>query len=115
MIIMRTIILLVLFSCSLLISAQNNFEKYFIPKILRFDFMLAGNSSNTVVYPVEMKQEPHWGGSNNSLTDNFNSGNFKYEVFDDAGNRLIYSRAFCTLYQEWQTTAEAKTTRQKFL
>lgn len=111
---MKTIILLVLFSCSFSVSAQNNFDKYFIPKILRFDFMLAGNSSKTVVYPVEMKQEPHWGGSNNSLTDNFNSGNFKYEVFDDAGNNLIYSRAFCTLYQEWQTTAEAKTSFRSF-
>ena len=27
---------------------------------------------------------------------------------------LIYSRAFCTLFQEWQTTAEAKNIERSF-
>ena len=63
------------------------------------------------IYPMGMKQEPFWGGSIQYLTDHFNSGNFKYEVFDHASNRLIYSRAFSSLYQEWQTTSEAKTSR----
>jgi hypothetical protein len=96
------------------LQAQDNFNKYFIYKVLRFDFMLAGNSQKTTVYPVGMKEESFWAGSNTNLINPFNLGNFKYEVFDDAGNTLIYSRSFCTLFQEWQTTTEAKTTDRSF-
>jgi len=76
--------------------------------------MLAGNSQKTLVYPVGMKEEPFFGGSHENLVDLFDYGNFKYEVFDAAENRLIYSRGFCTLFQEWQTTAEAKTMARIF-
>jgi len=100
--------------CPLMGFTQSNFEKYFTDKVLRFDFMLAGNSQKTVVYPVGMKEEPFWAGSLNNLVDPFNSGNFKYEVFDDADNTLIYSRGFCTLFQEWQTTDEAKKMDRSF-
>jgi hypothetical protein len=103
-----------LFGYSAIGQAQSNFEKYFTPRVLRFDFMLAGNFQKTVVYPVGMKEEPYWAGSNTNLTDPFNYGNFKYEVFDDAGNTLIYSRGFCSLFQEWQTTTEAKTLEKSF-
>jgi hypothetical protein len=95
-------------------SGQTNFEKYFINKVLRFDFMLAGNSQKTLVYPVGMKEEQLYGGSLENLTDLFDYGNYKYEVFDAAENRLIYSHGFCTLFQEWQTTAEAKTIERSF-
>ena len=94
--------------------AQINFDDYFSDKVLRFDFMLAGNSEKTVVYPVGMKEEPFYGGSKTQLTDPFNYGNFRYELFNDSDGRLIYSRGFCTLYQEWQTTAEAKIMERSF-
>jgi hypothetical protein len=61
-----------------------------------------------------MKEEPWFAGSHKNLIDPFNYGNFKYEVYDATDNILIYSRGFCTLFQEWQTTAEAKTTVRSF-
>jgi len=100
--------------CALSSFAQNNFEKYFTDKVLRFDYMLAGNSQKSVVYPMGMKEEPVYAGSRESLIDPFNYGNFKYEIFDAEENKLIYSRGFCTLFQEWQTTSEAKTTERSF-
>jgi hypothetical protein len=111
---MRTIIFLILFGWSAVGIAQDSFEKYFTDKVLRFDFMLSGNSQKTFVYPAGMKEEPFWAGSLNNLIDTFNLGNFKYEVFDEADNKLIYSRGFCTLFQEWQTTNEAKSTDRSF-
>jgi hypothetical protein len=106
---------LVLFICfSAAVRGQSNFDKYFTDKVLRFDYMLAGNSEKTTVYPVGMKEEPFFGGSKTQLLDPFNYGNLKYEVFDAAENTLIYSRGFCTLYQEWQTTAEAKVMERSF-
>src|SRR5665648_474319 len=111
---MRTIISFILLSCAVSGLAQSNFDRYFADKVLRFDFMLAGNSKETFVYPVGMKEEPFWAGSNTNLIDPFNSGNFKYEVFNEDENTPIYSRGFCTLFQEWQTTAEAKTMNRSF-
>ena len=111
---MRTFIFSALILCTLSSSGQTSFEKYFTDKVLRFDFMLAGNSNKTVVYPVGMKEEPWFAGSHENLIDPFNYGNFKYEIFDATENLLIYSRGFCTLFQEWQTTTEAKTMERSF-
>jgi hypothetical protein len=111
---MRTFVAGILICASLQGPAQSSFENYFAGKVLRFDFMLAGNSQKTMVYPVGMKEEPHWAGSDNNLIDPFNYGNFKYELFDLSGNNLIYSRGFSTLFQEWQTTTEAKIMERSF-
>jgi len=111
---MKPFLTLILLSCSISAIAQSYFDKYFINKVLRFDFMLAGNSQKTSVYPVGIKQEPFWAGSNVNLTDPFNFGNFKYDVYDDSENVLIYSRGFSTLYQEWQTTDEARKMDRSF-
>jgi len=96
------------------VNAQNHFNKHFTDKVLRFDFMLSGNYLETKVYPVEMREEPFYGGSKSNLIDQFGYGNFKYEIYDAGNNELIYSRGFCTLFQEWQTTAEAKKISRSF-
>jgi hypothetical protein len=112
---MRTFIILFFsFFLSETLSAQTDFGSYFTDKVLRFDFMFAGNSTKTTVYPVCLKEEPFFGGSKTGLIDPFNYGNFKYELYDAASNTLIYSRGFCSLYQEWQTTAEAKSMERSF-
>jgi hypothetical protein len=99
---------------ALTMQAQVVFDDYFTDHTLRFDFMLAGNSTTTKAYPVSLKKEPFWGGSLTNLTDPFGYGNFKYEVYDDSTGTLLYSRGFCTLFQEWQTTAEAKEMERSF-
>jgi hypothetical protein len=111
---MRTLALLLLLSLTAALQGQSTFEKYFTGKVLRFDFMLSGNSQKTLVYPVGLKEEPFFAGSKVNLTDTFDYGNFKYEVFDIPDNSLIYSRGFSTLFQEWQTTAEAKSIERSF-
>lgn len=111
---MRTLVSVILLLCSLPALSQPDFNKYFTGRVLRFDFMLAGNDQKTVVYPVSLKEEPYWAGSAETLIDPFDYGNFKYEVFDIEDSTLIYSRGFCTLYQEWQTTAEAKKIERSF-
>ena len=95
-------------------QGQISFNNYFTDKVLRFDFMFSGNSQKTAVYPMGMKEEPFWAGSDINLIDPFNFGNFRYEVFDDTSNILVYSRGFSSLYQEWQTTPEAKTISRSY-
>lgn len=111
---MKVIPISLLLLLPLLAPAQLLFDDHFTDRAMRFDFILAGNSLSTKVFPVSMREEPFWGGSLNNLTDPFNYGNFRYEVFDAATGTLIYSKGFCTLYQEWQTTAEAKKIERSF-
>ncbi len=111
---MKLIPVYLLLALSLTAPAQLAFDDYFTDRTMRFDFMLAGNSVTTKVFPVSFREEPFWGGSLTNLTDKFNYGSFKYEVFDAATGTLIYSRGFCTLYQEWQTTAEAQQIERSF-
>jgi hypothetical protein len=111
---MRTYAIMFFALLSAALTAQKSYDTWFTDKVLRFDFMFAGNSTKTVVYPVGMKEEPFFGGSKTQLTDPFNYGSFKYELFDEASNTLIYSRGFCSLFQEWQTTAEAKKIERSF-
>ena len=103
-----------LFLLAISVQGQIVFDDHFTDRTMRFDFMMAGNSETTKVYPVSFREEPFWGGSLTNLTDPFGYGNFSYEIFDAATGNLIYSRGFCTLYQEWQTTAEAKKMERVF-
>jgi hypothetical protein len=111
---MKKNILAALLFISASLNGQVEFEKYFTDKVLRFDFMFAGDYQNTTVYPMGMKEEPFWAGSGKGLIDPFNYGNFKYELFDEKTDKLIYSRGFSSLYQEWQTTPEAKSVTRCF-
>lgn len=95
-------------------STQVNYNSYFKNKSLRFDFLLGGNNKETIVYPQGMKQEPFWAGSKTNLTDPFNYGSYRFRVFDIKSDSLIFSKGFSTLFQEWQTTAEAKETNKTF-
>lgn len=94
--------------------AQVRFDKYFKSGSLRFDFLLGGNDKNVVVYPVQAKTEPFWGGSKVNLLDKQGYGTYRFRVFDLKSDSLIFSKGFCTLFQEWQTTAEAKKISRTF-
>ncbi|HDZ41514.1 MAG TPA: peptidase M64 [Bacteroidetes bacterium] len=111
---MKKTIILVLAFISLSAEGQVNFDKYFTDKTLRFDFMLAGDHDTTIAYPLEMKEEPFYGGSLNNLVDPFHYGNLRYYIYDTESGELIYSRGYGSLFQEWQTTAEAKRISRSF-
>lgn len=111
---MKLKILLILLTIPFYTFAQIDFNNYFENKSLRFDFLLGGNSREVTVYPEQIKQEPHWAGSKTNLTDPFNYGSYRFRVFDLNSDSLIFSKGFSTLFQEWQTTAEAKKTNKTF-
>jgi hypothetical protein len=111
---MKNILIVCLLIFPACVTGQIKFDNYFTDRVLRYDFMFSGNSSETTVYPMVMKEEPFWAGSKTNLTDPFSYGNFRYEVYDDSSNVLIYSKGFSSLYQEWQTTAEAKKISRSF-
>jgi len=111
---MKLKILLILFVLPLFSFSQVEFGQYFKDKSLRVDFLLGGNAKEVVVYPQAMKQEPYWAGSKKNLIDPFNYGSYRFSVFDVKSDSLIFRKGFSTLFQEWQTTAEAKKTNKTF-
>jgi hypothetical protein len=91
-----------------------SFEENFISKTLRVDYLLAGDSKSEIAYFTQMKEEPNYGGSMKNLIDPFGYGTYRYQAFDSASGKLIFSRGFSTLFQEWKGTDEAKRMKRAF-
>lgn len=88
-------------------SAQVNFDDYFTPKTMRLDFYHAGDANSEYYYIDEVIEEPYWAGNKNFLVDDRDMGNHQFRVIDKATGKVIYSRGYCTLFNEWQSTEEA--------
>ncbi|MCG8412514.1 MAG: IgA Peptidase M64 [Bacteroidales bacterium] len=89
--------------------SQNKYNQFFTENSLRVDFLFSGNSKAEHIFLNKLKKEPFWGGSRINLVDTFNYGKYKFEVIDKASSSIIFSKGFCTLFEEWQTITEAKT------
>ena len=90
------------------------YDHFFTDDVFRFDYLLSGNHSSASVFPCEIKKEKLWSGSHNALIDNLNLGTYRFEVFDQNSGELIFSKGFSPLFQEWQSTPEAKQTSRAF-
>lgn len=101
---------LLFLSVLLVQKSEAQFNKYFGDKSLRLDYYHCGNADTEKYFFDELIQEPYWAGSETNLMDTKGYGNHFVEVRTVDTNELIYSRGYCTLFDEWQTTAEAKTT-----
>jgi len=109
---MKIIIISLLFISALF--PQNAFDGFFQNKTLRLDYYHTGDKENDNYSIDELIEEPFWGGSKINLVDKFEYGKYKFMVFDEKSNELIYSRGYSTLFNEWQTTEEAKHTIKSF-
>jgi len=111
---MKFKLILLFFIVPTLVFSQTNFNQYFSDHSLRFDYLLGGNKTDEKVFPVQMKQEPYWAGSKTNLVDWFNYGNYRFRVFDLKTDSLLFSKGFSSLFDEWQSTAEAKKIEKTF-
>lgn len=93
-------------------AEQVDFGRYFEDKTMRFDFYHCGDATTQEYFFDEVREEPYWAGSKVSLIDDTGYGVQLFKVIDKASGREIYSRSYCTLFNEWQTTAEAQTVRK---
>jgi hypothetical protein len=109
---MKSVFLFVLFIS--VTYSQINFDDFFEYKTLRLDYFHTGDKDNNSYSFDELIEEPYWGGSRVNLIDKFNYGKYKFEVYDEESNQLIYSRGYSTIFDEWQTTEEAKHTERTF-
>lgn len=112
----KTITAIVLAAIATTLTAQTSekipFSDYFLEKTMRMDFYHAGSATTEHYYIDEVIEEPYWAGSKNYLVDERDMGNQRFKVIDKATGKTIYSRGYSTLFNEWQTTAEARTTQK---
>lgn len=90
------------------VTDKVDFESYFIDKTMRLDYIHKGDVSNEKFELVSAKLEGVWAGKTYHLADPYQLGLYFYEVYDAATNKLLFSQGFCSVFGEWQTTAEAK-------
>ncbi|HNQ68496.1 MAG TPA: M64 family metallopeptidase [Bacteroidales bacterium] len=96
------------------LSAQVNYNDYFTDNSLRLDYYHTGTDDSEQVLFKEIRKEAFWGGSKNNLIDKFGYGSYLVKVFDKTSGKLIFSYAYCSLFEEWQFTEEAKSTNKGF-
>jgi len=111
---MKKLIFLMVCLISLEVKAQVAFDDYFTGTTLRFDYNRCGTATTEQVFFIQLKQEGIWSGPKSALTDPFDWGEYRVELYDKATGKMIYSRGYAGLYSEWQTTAEAKNTQRCF-
>jgi hypothetical protein len=109
---MKTLLFLILGIISTSVFAQ--FDAVFHDKTLRIDYYHTGNDTIECYSIDQLLEEPYWGGSKINLIDTFEFGKYYFKVFDSWSDSLLYSRGYSTLFGEWQTTDEAKTTWRTF-
>ena len=93
---------------SILAQSGPSFDQYFIKKTMRLDYFHTGTAMEELYSYDEIFEEPLWSGSIFNLLDTLNLGKYLFKVYDIETNELIYSRGFCSIFGEWQTTYEAK-------
>ncbi|MDR2912687.1 MAG: IgA Peptidase M64 [Alistipes sp.] len=108
----RLILLLTLLPFAAQAQTNAQFEKWFEPATLRFDYHHAGDATTEEYFFDELRREPHWAGSRTTLIDDTGFGSQMFRIVDAATGQTIYSRTYCTLWNEWQFTAEAKQLRK---
>ncbi len=96
------------------IEAQIKFDNYFKRNTLRVDFSLAGDYQTIDAYLKQLLVEPYWGGRKTNLETFHGRGNYKVTLRDNLTNNIIYTEGFSTLFEEWQTSGEAKRVKKNF-
>ncbi|PJI77265.1 IgA Peptidase M64 [Capnocytophaga canimorsus] len=91
--------------------AQSPFFNF--DKSLRFDFYLAADAHTSAVYFLQMKKEPHWGGSTTKLIHP-QYGDFCLKLIDSQLNKEIFSKGFNSLMKEWKYVEQAQNEKKLF-
>lgn len=96
------------------LSAVEQFHAQFTGATLRFDYHHTGDAKSEHIAPTGLRLEGEWAGSRTQLVDPTNFGKYLFEVVDPASGNVLFSRGFCSIFGEWETTGEAKQTWRAF-
>ncbi len=111
---MKKLITLFVIIFTISFALAQNFNQNFTNKSLRIDYYRYGNFENEKIKLVDNRYFDKWVGSQTNLIDTFYYGLNYVFVYDSLSNKLIYSRGYSCLFEEWKTTKEAKETTKEF-
>jgi hypothetical protein len=83
------------------------------PRTLRVDYVHSGKAGDERFALDGVALEGPWPGRPDRLLDESGLGKYRFEVKGEGG-RVLFSRAFASIYGEWEGTAEAKTVPRAF-
>ena len=109
----RIILSLALALMATAVMAQQ-FNDFFEDSTLRLDYVFAGNHDAQQIYLEQMFVTPQWAGRKSRLAEIPLKGNGQLTVRDHETGQTLFVHTFSTLFQEWLSTAESKTTKKSF-
>ncbi len=95
-------------------AANASFDATFTGRTLRFDYQHCGTAREEHIAPAGWRVEGEWAGTRTHLVDATGFGKYRLRVLDEAGAKELFSRGFCSIYGEWETTGEAATSWRSF-
>lgn len=85
------------------------------PRTLRVDYVHTGNAKQELFSLDQVVLEPlPWAGNPEHPVDDSNLGKYRFRVLDKASGKLVYSRGFCSIFGEWESTEEAAKANRSF-
>jgi len=108
---MKRIVLLI--SAIFLLSSNAVLAQKSDKSVLRVDFYRFGNFNTDSIKIKEMFLQKNNSIGPNQMVDNINYGEYRIEVFSDAGT-CLFRRGYSSLFNEWKTTDGAYKTTEYF-
>ena len=106
--------LLLIITATLSFNLKAQYDLYFTNQQLRIDYYIFGNSDTCYYALDKYVMEPVWGGTRKHLVDSLGYGDYLVEVLLHDSDIVIYSRGYCNLFGEWQSTSEAQSVIKGF-
>ena len=110
----KLFILISILFATLAAKSESDYYTYFTNEQLRIDYYIFGNADTCTYALDKYVMEPIWGGTRNYLVDSLGYGDYLFEVMLHDSDVVIYSRGYCNLFGEWQTTPEAELVTRGF-
>ena len=106
-----------IFFTALLVSFglhAHEFDMHFADATLRLDYVFCGDATHSAIYFHEALKCDGWAGRKHNLSEPALRGNGQIRVVDPSSGETLYVNSFSSLFQEWQSTEEAKTLQKAF-
>jgi len=104
-----------LLSSFLLLVASFTAFAQAVPPTVRVDYYHSGNADMEMFSLHQVVIEPlSWPGNPDKVLDTAQRGHFMFQVEDPESGDVLYSRGFSSIFQEWQSTGEARQMNRSF-
>jgi len=85
------------------------------PATMRVDYYHSGNAESEMFSLHQVVIEPlPWPGNPDKPLDTTGRGHFLFQVEDPESGAVLYSRGYSSIFQEWQSTGEAREVNRSF-